>query len=82
MMAIHMLKGADGDRYRNAIKDFECAYLMDCKNTYPKTLNDCYTLLKGWKKSASLKRHPMKQGVLFNTVGDHNEVEGAGIHKR
>jgi hypothetical protein len=52
-MVIHMLMGADRDRFGSAIEEFEHTYLMDKKNRYPKTLHDRYTLLKSWKKSGS-----------------------------
>lgn len=71
MMAMHLLMGAHRERYGSAIEDFECAYLMvmDKKNTYPKTFDDAYILLKGWKKS-NVKHDSMKPGVSFNIVGD------------
>lgn len=45
MMAIHMLMGEDRDRFGSAIENFECAYLMERENRYPKTLHDYCTLL-------------------------------------
>jgi hypothetical protein len=29
-----------------------------------------YTLLNGWKNNSTMKQHPWKLGVSFNTVGD------------
>jgi hypothetical protein len=46
---------------------------MNHKNRYPKTLHDAYTLLKGWKMNSTIKQHPMKLGVSFNTVGDGDD---------
>ena len=43
MLAIHMLMGADREHFGSAIEDFECAYLMNRRNQYPKSLHDCYT---------------------------------------
>ena len=51
MLAMHMLMGADCDRFGGAIMDFKHAYLMDRKNRSLKNLHDCYTLLKYWCKS-------------------------------
>jgi hypothetical protein len=73
MAAMHLLMGADSERYGTAIEDFECAYLMDRKNTYPKTLHDAYILLKGWKKSGSGRNRPMMLSVSFNTIGDNED---------
>ena len=50
MMTIHMLMGANRERFRSAIEDFEHAYLIDGKKRYPKSIHECYTLLKGWRK--------------------------------
>ena len=41
---------------------------MDRKNKFPKTLNDAYTLLKGWKKG--VQKNPNRIGVSFNIDGD------------
>ena len=54
---------------------------MDHKNRYPKTLHDAYTLLKGWKKNSTVKQHPMKLGVSFNTVGDGDKEETALVNQ-
>ena len=68
MLAIHMLMGADRDRFGSAIEDFECAYLMDRKNRYPKTLHDCYTLLKGWKRG-EYETEPFKTRCVIQYSG-------------
>ena len=60
---------SDRDRYGTAIDDFKHAYLGDKKNTYPKTLHDAYTLLKGWTKGGK-KIQPNHVGMSFNTMGD------------
>ena len=72
MMGMHLLMGADHDRFKSAIKEFEHAYLMDKRNNYPKTLHDCYTLLKGWKKGNNHQQNPNRVGVSFNTIGEDN----------
>ena len=58
MMAMHMLMGADSDRFGSTIADFECAYLMQQKNAYPKSLHDFYMLLKDWSKQLGMKQYP------------------------
>ena len=78
MMAIHMLMGADRDRFGSAIEDFEHAYLMDNRNRYPKTLHDCFTLLKSWKKAGLRQNNPLRVGVSFNTVGG-DDGDGAAF---
>lgn len=80
MMAMHMLTGADWDRFGSTIEDFECTYLMDRKNAYPKTLHDSYMHLKGWRKQPGMRQHPLKMGVLFNTIGDSdNDADGTSL---
>ena len=70
--------GADKIRFGSAWEDFEHAYLMDRKNRYPKNIHECYTLLKGWKKSSN-KQTPLRVGVSFNTVGDENGDSGTAL---
>ena len=79
MLAMHMLMGADPDRFGSSVEDFAHAYLMDRKNRYPKNLQECYTLLKGWKRSQSKHNNPMKVGVSFNTLGDSEDDEGTTL---
>lgn len=78
MMAIHMLMGADRMRFLSTIKDFEHAYFMDRKNRYPKSIHECYTLLKGWRKSIN-KQHPLRDGVQFNTVSNGDYDSGTTL---
>jgi hypothetical protein len=77
MMAINMLMGANREHFGSTIEDFKHVYLMDRKNRYPKSIHECHTLLKGWRKSTS-KQHPTRVVVSFNTVGDEDE-DGAAL---
>ena len=52
---------------------------MDHKNRYPKNLQECYTLLKRWKRLQSKQHNLIKVGVLFNTLGDSKDDEGATV---
>ena len=56
MIGMQLLMGVDRDRFKSAIEEFEHAYPMDKRNNYPKTLHDCYTLLKGWKKGITTNK--------------------------
>ncbi len=75
---MHFLMGADQDHFGSAIEDFQCAYLMDRRSSYPKTLHDAYTLLKGWKKTSGGRYQPTMMGVSFNTVGTR-EADGDAL---
>ena len=52
---------------------------MDKHNNYPKTLHDCYTLLKGRKKGNNHQQNPKRVGVSFNTVGEDNDGTALAI---
>ena len=51
------------------IKDYDRDYLGG-NNTYLKTLQDAYNLLKGWNKNKKPgQKYQSKIGTSFNTVG-------------
>ena len=70
MAAIHMLLGADKDRFGGAVEDFAHSYLMDKSNQYPADTQACYNLLSNWQKSSGRPRDRDRAGVSFNTLGD------------
>ena len=72
MMAMHFLMGSDGDGYGTAIDDVKHVYLRDKKNSYPMTLHNAYTLLKGWTKGGK-KAQTNHVGISFNTMGEYDE---------
>ena len=65
---MQLIMNADRDKYGTLIKD----YARDClggTNTYPKTLQDAYNLLKGWNKNEKPgQKYSSKVRTSFNTV--------------
>jgi hypothetical protein len=65
-------KGCSGSA-RNRLKE---DYLLNGQNNYPRTLLQCFNMLKGW--SIDRVRHEPannRLGVAFNTVGEEEEQE-------
>ena len=62
----------DRNKYGTLIKDYDREYLCGI-NTYPKTLQDTYNLLKELHKHEKAgQKDPFKVGVSFNTVGEED----------
>lgn len=74
MLAIHLLMGADDDRFKGARSRLKEDYLLNGQNNYPRTLLQCFNLLKGWSTERP-RSDPAanKLGVAFNTVGDEED---------
>jgi hypothetical protein len=76
MLGVHLLMAADDDKYRSARNRLKEDYLLNGQNNYPRTLLQCFNMLKGW--SIDRVRHEPannRLGVAFNTVREEEEQE-------
>jgi hypothetical protein len=76
MLGVHLLMAADDDKYRSARNRLKEDFLLNGQNNYPRTLLQCFNMLKGW--SIDRTRHEPagnRLGVAFNTVGEEEDQE-------
>ena len=77
MIAVHLLLvAADNDKYRSARNRLKEDYLLNEQKHYPRTLLQCFNMLKGW--SIDHIRHDLANNrleVAFNTVGEEEDQE-------
>ena len=68
ILGMQLIVNVDCDKYGTLIKDYDREYLGRI-NTYPKTLQNMYSMLKGWHKHEKTgQKYSSKIGVSFSTV--------------